>query len=280
MKTYNALSLFNLFLITCLLISCKTNTAFQDFEQDPNFPAFNKELIFEIDGHKIAGYAMIANGKEPKETIILVHGYPGNDNNFDIANAIRRSGKNVIHFNYRGAWGNEGTYLYSNGLKDIDGVIAYLSQADIAKALKIQTDNFTLLGRSYGGGVALIQGSLNDQVRKIIAISSVNYGAIMERYETLADLGGFRRYMEKQFMIDTDIDLFLQEMLDNKKAFNITNYKEQLKSKKVLIIEDTDKNDDWINVLEGVAVKKMDTDHGFIDKRIELTTLIIDWLKK
>lgn len=273
-------SLLNFFLITCLFLSCKTNPAFQDFKQDPNFPAFNKELVFEIDGNKIAGYAMIANGKEPKETIILVHGYPGNDNNFDIANAIRRSGKNVIHFNYRGAWGNEGTYLYSNGLKDIDGVIAYLSQAEIAKELKIQTDNFTLLGRSYGGGVALIQGSLNSQVRKIIAISSVNYGAIMERYETLVDLGGFKKYMLKQFMIDTDIDLFLQEMLDNKKAFNVTNYKAQLKSKKVLIIEDTDKNDDWINALESVEVKKMDTDHGFIDKRIELTNLIIDWLKR
>lgn len=274
LKFFISLSIF------CLLSSCQINRAFQDFKQDPDFPAFNEELIFEIDGHKVAGYAMIANGAGPKETVILVHGYPGNDNNFDIATAIRRSGKNVIHFNYRGAWGNEGTYLYSNSLKDIDGVIDFLSQKEQTEKLRIQTDNFTLLGRSYGGGVALIQGSLNTQVRKIIAISSVNYGAIMERYKTLADLGGFKRYMEKQFMIETDIDAFLQEMLNNKKVFNIATYKEKLKRKKVLIIEDTDKNDIWINKLEGVEVTKMDTDHGFIDKRIELTNLIIDWLHK
>ena len=265
--------------LLCLFINCKSHQAFTDFKQDANFPAFNKELIINIDVHLIAGYALIANGEAPKETIVLVHGYPGNDTSFDIAHALRRAGKNVIHFNARGAWGNQGDYLYSNGLKDIDAIIAYLSQPENAEKLRIQTNNFTLLGRSYGGGVALIQGSLNPQIQKIIAIASVNYGHIMERYETLADLGGFKKYMDKQFMIRTNVDAFLQEMLDNKDTFNVVNYNTQLQQKKVLVIEDTDKNDAWLSKLTNIKVVKMETDHNFIDKRVELVQLMVDWLE-
>ena len=84
--------------------------------------------------------------------------------------------------------------------------------------------------------------------------------------------------MDKQFMIRTDVAAFLQEMLDNKKAFNVTNYKTQLQQKRVLAIEDTDKNDGWLNELVGVQVIKMETDHNFIDKRMELVRVILDWL--
>ena len=272
--------------LLCLLIfSCKKNqkeetTPSNDINNNSKFPAINKELIFEIKGDTIAGYALIANGESLKETVILVAGYPGNDNNFDIAQAIRRSGKNVIHFNHRGAWGSQGKYMYSNCLEDIDQVINYLSQPDVAKNLRIDTNQFTLLGRSYGGGVALIQGSQNDQVKKIIAITSVNYGSIMQRHKSLDDLGGFKKYMKKQVMIATNINRFLQEMLDHKVAFNILTYKDAIKNKKVLIIEDSDKNDKWINQLENVEILKMETDHNFINKRIELTDHIIQFLSR
>lgn len=148
-------------------------------------PAFNKELIIDIEGDTIAGY-------------------PGNDNNFDVAQEIRRNGKNVIHFNHRGAWGSQGQYNYSNCLEDIEKVIEYFSAAPIAKKLKIDIDRSTLLGRSFGGGIALIKGSQIPSVKKIIAISSVNYGAIMNKYESLDELGGFKKYMKKQIMISTN----------------------------------------------------------------------------
>jgi len=260
-------------------IGCQSSIAYKDFKNDDLFPAFNEEFIFTINGDSVAGYAFIAMGENPKETIILVHGFPGNDNNFDVAHALRRTGKNVIHFNYRGAWGNQGKYLYSNGLKDVDFMIDYLTTPENSKRLRILKDNFTLLGRSYGGGIALIQGGLNDHVKNIIAISSVNYGEIMKRYKQLDELGGFKRYMKKQFMINTNINAFLQEMLDNKSEFNVLTYKEKLERKNVLIIEDSDKNDHWVNQIENCKIVKLETDHGFIDKRIEMTNTIVNWLK-
>jgi len=254
------------------------NKSFSDFEHDENFPAFNKELIFAINGDTISGYGFIANDSTLKETIILVAGYPGNDNNFDLAQALRRNGKNVIHFNHRGAWGSQGQYTYSSCLEDIDKVIEYLTQTSVAKELRIDTSQITLIGRSYGGGVALIQGSQNQYVKKIIAISSVNYGAIMNNYDNLTELGGFKKYMKKQVMINTDIDVFLQEMLDKKEAFNILAFAKFLKNKQVLILEDSDKNDKWTSQLTNAEIVKFESGHNFIDKRIEMIDLIVDWI--
>ena len=276
--------LTSVFIISILFWNCHlgnkevVSSAVEKIQSKEEIPAFNRELIIDIDGDSIAGYALIASGITPKETVLLVAGYPGNDNNFDIAQAIRRSGKNVIHFNHRGAWGSQGEYNYSNCLEDIEKLIVYFSQPNVADDLRINPKIFTLLGRSYGGGIALIQGSQIPAVQKIIAISSVNYGVIMEKYHKLEELSGFKKYMKKQVMMNTHIDRFLQELLDNKKAYNIITYKEQLAKKKVLLIEDSDKNQNWISQLDKTEFIVLESDHNFIDKRIELTNLIVDWL--
>ncbi len=271
-------------LVLVLLASCQSSqkepasNAFLDFENDPEAPAVNRELLIPILGDTVAGYAFIANGAEPKETIILAHGFPGNDNQFDLAQSIRRAGKNVIHFNYRGTWGSQGELLYSNELKDIDQIIKYLCLPENAERLRIQTDGFTVLGRSYGGGLALIAGSQNDKVKRIISISGTNYGEIVEPYDHIDSLSFFRPYMKRQVMINVDIDKFLQDMIDNKEAFNVVTYKQQLSKKEVLIIEDSDRNLSWINQLEGVELVKLPSDHGFVNRRIQMIETVVTWL--
>ena len=280
----SVLNFIAILILLTIFLSCESNTnniapPNTKIESKDEFPAFNRELIIDIKSDSIAAYALIASGESLKETVILIAGYPGNDNNFDIAQAIRRQGKNVIHFNHRGAWGSQGNYTYSNCLEDIRALIKYLSQDDLSEKLRINPNEFILLGRSYGGGIALLEGSQIDAVKKIIAISSVNYGVIMENYESLEDLTNFKKYMKKQIMIQTNIDDFLQEMLDNKSKFNIVNYKDALKDKKVLLIEDSKKNEDWIKELETAEYLLMESDHNFIDKRLDLTNLIINWIE-
>ena len=59
---------------------------------------------------------MLAAGKDKKETVLLLHGLPGNERNLDLAQELRRNGRNVIYFNYRGAWGSQGEFMFSNCL--------------------------------------------------------------------------------------------------------------------------------------------------------------------
>lgn len=247
-------------------------------EHNDTYPPFNRELIIDIDSDSIAGYAMLAAGDHPKETIILVPGYPGNDTNFDLAIDMRAEGFNVIIFNHRGAWGSQGLYSYSNCLEDIDYLIEYLSQQEVSETLHIDTGKFTLVGRSFGGGIALIQGSQNDQIKRIVALTSVNYGDLMKNYSSLDELGGFKNYMLKQVMMNHNIDLFLQELLDNQEAYDIGHYNAQLSQKDILIIEDSDKNMEWIETLNNATTVVLDSDHNFIDKREELSQIIIKWL--
>ena len=275
---------FAIAILVLLGVSCESNGQSSKKSTDKNktpveeFSAFNRELIIPIQGDSISGYAFIASGETPKETVILIAGYPGNDNNFDIAHEIRRNGNNVIHFNHRGAWGSQGNYMYSNCLEDVSELIDYLSQNERSKDLRIDTTNFILLGRSYGGGIALIAGSQIDAVSKVVALSSVNYGEIMEKYKDVNELSAFKKYMQKQIMIKTNIDAFLQELLDNKIKYNITQYKELLEEKSVLLVEDTRKNESWIKELKEADYVLMESDHNFIDQRKELAKTIVDWI--
>lgn len=254
------------------------NKGFSDFKNDPDFPAFNKELIIDINNSSVAGYAFIANGENPKETVIMTHGMPGNDNQFDIAQSLRRTGRNVIHFNYRGSWGSEGDFLYSNSLNDVDEIINYLSTPKVSKKLRINTNALVLLGRSYGGGIALIQGSKNEKVKKIIAISSMNAGSEKHPINDLSKLDRWKAYLNKQVMLNVKPSFFLQDIYNNKEKYDVVTYKNQLKKKKVLLIEDTENNLNWIELLENVDHKMLASDHSFISNRIELINLVIKWL--
>jgi predicted alpha/beta-fold hydrolase len=42
--------------------------------------------------------------------VILFHGLPGNEQNLDLAQAIRRANWNVLTLHYRGSLGSPGTY--------------------------------------------------------------------------------------------------------------------------------------------------------------------------
>ena len=51
----------------------------------------------------LAGMMLGANGQGPHPTIVLLHGFPGNEKNLDLAQSLRRAGYNVLFFHYRGA---------------------------------------------------------------------------------------------------------------------------------------------------------------------------------
>jgi dipeptidyl aminopeptidase/acylaminoacyl peptidase len=46
-----------------------------------------------------------ARGPGPHPTMLLLHGLPGNEQNIDLAQAVRRAGWNVLTIHYRGSWG-------------------------------------------------------------------------------------------------------------------------------------------------------------------------------
>ncbi|HEX8904287.1 MAG TPA: hypothetical protein VF771_05555, partial [Longimicrobiaceae bacterium] len=70
--------------------------------RDTAAPPSLEELSFTSQGQRLNGLMYVARGRGPHPTVILLHGYPGNERNLDLAQALRRAGMNVLFFDYRG----------------------------------------------------------------------------------------------------------------------------------------------------------------------------------
>jgi len=258
------------FLILFLLFNYNLNA------QNNNYPASSEQIIIPIGNDSITAWGMLAKGKAKKETVILLHGLPGNERNLDIAQELRRHGKNVIYFNYRGAWGSQGEFMYSNCIEDVEKVLDFLSTEENSNKYRIKLDSFILLGHSMGGGIALISGAKDDRVKKIVAYSPWNAG---ETKFTDAQIKGFTLMLKSLFMLNVEPKRFLNDIVENRKQYSIINYKNQLQHKQILIFDENERNKQWIENLGNVEYILMKTDHSFSDKRLELIQKVSNWIK-
>lgn len=69
-----------------------------------------------------------AGGPGPHPTALLLHGLPGNEQNLDCAQALRRSRCNVLTIHYRGSWGNPGNF--ANCLSDAAAALEWLQDTN------------------------------------------------------------------------------------------------------------------------------------------------------
>ncbi len=141
------------------------------------FPASISELTIVSNGKRLPGLIYGAEGIGPHPTAIMLHGYPGNEKNLDVAQSLRRAGWNTIFFNYRGAWGAEGEFSFLNSEQDVQSVIAYLQEDAVSKKLAIDLNKISLVGHSMGGHMA-IAGILDNQaIQCAVAHDGANMGA-------------------------------------------------------------------------------------------------------
>ena len=249
------------------------------FAQNSNneYPATSKGLTISIENDSIAAFAMLAAGKEKKETVLLLHGYPGNERSLDLAQELRRNGRNVIYFNYRGSWGSQGEFMYSNCIEDVKKVMDFFSTEENSEKYKVDPESFILIGHSMGGGIALISGAKDDRVQKIAVYSPWNVGdSFKEVTEKLIE--NVRKNLNSNFMLNANPQRYIADFLANIEAFSITNYKGQLKNKAILILDENERNKEWIEELENAEYILMKTDHSFSDKRLELIEKVSEWI--
>lgn len=139
-----------------------TNSTRFDQQRHPTHPAANRQLVIPSGtvlrelGRPAEMNALffLAAGEGPKPTMLLLHGLPGNERNLDLAQAVRRSGWNVLTFTYRGAWGSEGTFSLQNAADDSAAALAFLRTPAAALAYGIDLKHIVIAGHSMGGYMA------------------------------------------------------------------------------------------------------------------------------
>ena len=266
----------------------------QDQQYDPNFPASLMPAMFESSGCKILGTMFLTAGEGPHPVIILMHGFPGNEVNYDLAQVFRRQGFNVLAFHYRGCWGSEGDYLWKNLVEDASSAISFVKSDYAQNNFRIDPNKIILIGHSMGGFAALFNTIMYGEIKFAVSIAGFNagmFGELIEKTKMIFDYSTAHMQPAMDFVKCDSADILLNELIANKKEWNLINHLEKLSWKNLLIIGakfDTTAPMDihhkpLVSALKMAGANNieeviLETGHSFSDKRIELARTISNWL--
>lgn len=268
----------------------------QDQPSDLNFPASIVPAMFESFGCKLFGTMFLAAGEGLHPVIILLHGFPGNEVNYDLAHVFRRQGFNVLVFHYRGSWGSGGNYLWSSLVEDVSSSINFV-KSDYAQSIyHVDPNKIILIGHSMGGFASLFNAIRNDDIKFAASLAGFNagmFGELIESNKTIFEYSAQHIQQAMDFVKCDSAEILLNELIANKKDWNLLNYLEKLSSKNLLIIGakfDTTTpieihHKPLISSLKMTNAKNveemiLETEHSFSDKRIALARIISDWLSE
>ena len=235
-------------------------------------------------GVEINGVAYLAAGPGPHPTIVICHGWPGNEKNLDLAQALRRAGWNAITFNYRGAWGSPGNFRFAQNPEDARAVLAMLRQPDVAARLGIDTSRIVLAGHSMGGWVTAKVASDEPGLAGAILISAANMGLLgrMPDDRLLAQAAG-----NSEGLAGTSPAIQAAELREKAAAFDVRANAAGLARQPLLVLTSDDglkpMTDPLVTAARAaggrVSEHHQPTDHSWSDARLTLARKIYDWLK-
>ena len=229
----------------------------------------------------------IASGAGPHPTVLMLHGFPGNEKNLDLAYSIRRAGWNVLVPFYRGAWGSGGTFSFTHTLEDAQASIDFLRQPENVKKFRIDPNRIVLIGHSMGGFVAAYATAHEPKVFGVALISAANLGPASAR-QRANDTEFWERWNDNASrLVGTTAQQLVHEVESDPAKWNYMNCVPLLKERPVLVLEADDRNtSDNQSLAEAlrkagntkVTEQHMHTDHPFSDHRIAMQATIVNWL--
>jgi uncharacterized protein len=146
----------------------------QDVPVNLEYPALTNDVRFESHGCRLNGVLLLAAGPGPHPLVVLLHGFPGNERNFDLAHLYRRAGLNVLVFHYRGSWGSEGMFSFANALEDVEPALEFCRTN--ASKYRIDPNGIALAGHSMGAWIALMHAARDSRIKAVISICAFNFG--------------------------------------------------------------------------------------------------------
>lgn len=283
------LAIFLLF----FLLNTKSQTQTRTIQAGKPIP-----ITFKSEGSVIRGLFYMASGTGQFPTVILCHGFPGNNTDvLGLGQKLINEGFNALTFNYRGSWESEGVFKDVNSLDDVVSAIRYVKSSFVVKEFNVDTSRIALIGYSYGGGMALL-GSLSDvSVKRIVDIAGGNLGEAGRMMKQNAE---FRQAIKKSIEegacnlnLRLNPEDIITELLADPDRFDMVKYADKLSSKDILIIggwrdQEADIEHHILPLYRNLQrhgakqleIEVFDSDHSFKNVRDQLTYRIISWLKR
>lgn len=275
-----------LFLVSTNAFAQSESVILNDLKWDMTSPASSTELFIPSGNSKIAGLIYTANGLQKHPTLLLLHGYPGNERNLDIAQVVRSRGWNVIYFDYRGSWGSQGKFSFKNCVEDVVNVVSFCNKYQ--DSLKIDTSNIVLFGHSIGGWVCLKALQELPTIKKGFALSTwdiaKDFKNVSNEKEMLS-IANDPNIAGKYFVLNTSLKDLYTPVLQDKTYFNLLNDAKSLGDKQIIMIDEHEKNSQLAEKIKESNKLYFDysvwqTDHSFTNKRASLINKVLSFIEK
>jgi uncharacterized protein len=232
----------------------------------------------------------VAAGDQPRPTVILLNGIPGNERNLDVAQAMRRAGANVLYLTYRGTWGNGGLFSRANTLDDVAAALRYVRSSEAIETFHVDIARTVLLGHSFGGWVALMGAAADPAVACVGGLDVANVGARARRLNDPARFAAATVNSEAliapgaPYRAESGVAL-VTEMKSHAAEWDLVRYASALRRRPILLISATNSDEQlaFTAALRNAGAERVTelnwtTDHSFSDHR-KLARTVVEWLK-
>lgn len=269
------------------------SSVISDPAPDPVHPPRSAQVLVPSHGMEMNALFYLAGGAGPHPTMVLLHGLPGNEQNLDLAQAIRRAGWNVLTLHYRGAWGSPGIFSIAHVLEDADAAVSFVRRPDIAEKFGIDTHRIVLGGHSMGGFASAAHARADRRLLGVILIDAWNVG--IDGQEFAEARGAARAALIAKNFDDFGNSLhgataasIAEEAMAHRTEWNFQSWARDLTRTPLLVIgaskafgEENHQLAEAVTRAGGnVTALTLPSDHSFQDHRITLAAQVVDWLQK
>lgn len=271
---------------TVFLQSAAPAAVTRDMPRDPAHPAAMKALAIPGGGTALNAVLYTAAGGTPHPTVLLLHGFPGNEQNLDLAQAMRRAGWNVLTLHYRGSWGTPGNFSFHHVLEDADISLAWL-RSSAGRAAGVDPGHIVVIGHSMGGMATAYEAGHDRAIIGAGLISAAGMNLFTgPRAEMIKALGDEYGAGTMHTLAGTSPEALYDEVMADPKPFTLNTYAAGAAMKPILVVS----SDDGLQPVDdgfaaavtasGGAPRQahLVTDHSYSDMRIALETVVLDWL--
>jgi len=262
-----------------------------DPRPDKAHPPGMADVRIESHGERMNAVLYTAGGITPHPVVVLFHGFPGNEQNLDLAQAIRRAGFTVLTLHYRGSWGSPGKFSFTNAMEDSDAALAFMRDPATVAKYNLDPRRIFVIGHSMGGMMTASATAHDPRVAGFVLISAWDIGAGAPQF---ADPEFRKKQLEGDFAanvipLNTTPEALMDEMVANAAKWDFVDFAPSLKTRPALILTADDgltpDNQRLAAALKAagdtdVTEDHMATDHSYSDKRIALESAVVRWLER
>jgi acetyl esterase/lipase len=264
---------------------------FKDPPRDTGHPARMFVVHIPTHGTLINGVIYSPGGAVPHPVAILYHGMPGNEQNLDLAQALRRSGWSVLTLHYRGSWGSPGTYSYQHLVEDGQAAVDFVRDSSNDAKYFLDPHRIVLTGHSSGGFVAALTAAVRPQVRALVLISASDDAG--EAIAASSDPHKWRdwvsdSYGEQESLVGCTPEGLAREARAHADSWSFAAVAPRLTHVPMLMVTADDgfraENEMFAQAIVTAGGSSptrvhMQTDHPYSDHRIELQETVVKWLE-